>query len=404
MKKILNRYIIIIIIFLTTSLLSGCWDYTEIEKRGYVLGLAVDLIEEGEVRSNKIETIMTETDVPKYAYTIQLPIIAKGKAVSGTGVHGGGDTGIRAKTWNLTILGNSFFEVNREYSTRLDYPPFYEHLKVVVISEAAAREGMYTAIDFIMRDPEMRRRTKIFITPGKASKVLEVTPKIEDYASLYLKALPNNAIRTSRMLHKTDIGQVMTNLHSGNDFVLPRIVPSKTEIRDAGSAIFKKDKMVGWLDEIKTNYLKWISGYALGSTLTIESPDDPKGIVTLEQRSLKTETKPVVEGEEITFNINTKVVFNIAEINHDHGKRAFDEDFIKEVEKLAEKKAEKQMRETIEYVQKEYGTDTFFFYEVMQRYAPDTWDKVKDDWDNVFPKVKTNIKVSVKIEQVGLIK
>ncbi len=62
------------------------------------------------------------------------------------------------------------------------------------------------------------------------------------------------------------------------------------------------------------------------------------------------------------------------------------------------------MKETIEYVQKEYGADIFFFYNAMQRYAPDTWDKVKDDWDNVFPKVKTNIKVSVKIEQVGLIK
>jgi spore germination protein len=162
--------------------------------------------------------------------------------------------------------------------------------------------------------------------------------------------------------------------------------------------------MVGWLDEIQTNYLKWITDYAEGGTLTVESPDNPKKQVCLEMKSLKTDVKPVVEGEEITFNINTKGTFNIAEINHEHGKRAFEEDFVKEVERIAEKKAEKQMRETIEFIQKEYGADTLFFYQVMQRYAPDTWDKVEKDWDNIFPKVKTNIKVSIKIEQIGLIK
>lgn len=400
MKNKLYRYILISLSLTCAIFLTGCWDYMEIERRGYILGIAIDLVEDKDVQ-DKMQYMQTEVGVPTHLYTIQLPILPNSSIKpSGQGAGGGQDD----KTWNLKIAGNSFFEVNREYATILDYPAFYEHLKSIVISEEAARKGIYDFTDFFMRDPEMRRRTRVFITPGKAHKILEVDPKIEDYPSMSLRSLPSNANRNSRMLHKTDLGRVITHLHSGNDFVLPKVIASKTEIKNAGAAVFKKDKMVGWIDEIQTNYLKWISGYAEGGTITIESPDNPSKQVCLEMKNLKTDVKPVVHGEEITFNINVKANFNIVEVNHGHHKRVFEEEFIKEVKRIAEKKAEKQMRETIEFVQKEYGTDIFFFYQVMQRYAPDTWDKVEKDWDSIFPKVKTNINVNIKIDQIGLIK
>lgn len=399
MRIKIYRYIFIFLSFLYMIFLVGCWDYMEIERRGYILGFAIDLAEDKDVQ-DKVQYMETETGGPTNLYTIQLPILPNA-SIKPSGQGGGGDTD---KTWNLKIVGNSLFEVNREYATILDYPAFYEHLKTIVISEEAARAGIYDYVDFFIRDPEMRRRTKVFITPGKAYKVLEVNPKIEDYPSLYLKSLPSNAVRNSRMLHKTDLGVVAVSLHSGVDFILPKVVASKTEIKDAGAAVFKKDKMVGWIDEIQTNYVKWIKNTAQGGTITIESPENPNKQVCLEMKSLKTDVKPVVDGEEITFNINIKGTFNIAEINHEHDMIAFEEEFVKEVQRLAEKKAENQMRETIEFVQKEYGTDIFYFCKAMQRYAPDIWDKVEKNWDDVFPKVKTNIKVGIKIEQVGLIK
>lgn len=402
MNKKSKKIILIFLSCFTAIFLSGCWDYMEIQRRGYVLGLGIDTSEQKDIQKNKIEAMQTEESVPKYIYTMQVPIIAK--ATIKPGVQGGSGGNGSKKVWNLRVAGNSFFEANREYSTRIDYPPFYEHLKVIVINEGVARGGIYAPLDFIFRDPEMRRRTKVFVTPGEAYNILDITPNIEDYPSMYLRSLPNNARKNSRILHKTDIGSISEAFHSGKDFMLPKVEANKTEIKDAGAAVFKKDKMVGWIDEIQTNYAKWVSNTVLGGTLTVESPDDPKSQVSLEIKSLKTDVKPVVNGEQITFDISTKGIFHIAEINHPHDKRAEEQDFIREVERIAEKKAEKQMREVIEYVQGEYGADVFFFHKAMQRYAPDTWDKVEKDWDNIFPKVKTNIKVNIKIEQVGLIK
>jgi spore germination protein len=401
MDKRINKYVMAILAISISMLSTGCWDYTEIEKRGYVLGVAIDLATEEDFREAKLQKIIPEAGKPIYAYTKQIPIIANAKQRP-VGTSGGGAES--EKTWNLKILGNSFFEAEREFSTRLDYPPFFEHIKVIVISENAARKGIYDPIDFLIRDHAMRRRTKVFITPGTASSILEITPKIEDYSALYLRTLPENAAKTSRMPHITDIGKVSTNLHSNNDFVLPKIIAAKSEIKNAGTAVFKKDKMVGWLDELQTNYLKWVVNAIKGGTITVSGFDNEERTIALELNSVKTDVKPEVENGEITFNIESSAKANITEINYKHGEEVFDENFIHKVERAAEEKVKKGMQETIKTVQDEYGTDILFFNRTLQRYAPNTWDKVQDNWDEIFPIVSTNVKVTVKIEHIGTVK
>jgi Ger(x)C family germination protein len=398
MYKRLNKCVMAILLISISLLNTGCWDYNEIQKRGYVLGVAIDLATEKDLKEAKLQKIIPEAGRPIYAFTIQLPIIANAKQKP---VGTGGGSSESEKTWNLKILGNSFFEAEREFATRLDYPPFFEHLKVIVISEDAARKGIYDFTDFLTRDHEMRRRTKVFITPGTASSILEVTPKIADYVSLYLRALPENATKTSRMPHITDLGKISLNIHSNNDFVLPKIIASKSEIKSVGAAVFKKDKMVGWLDELQTNYLKWIDNLVKGGTITISGFDNKERIIALELSSVKTDVKPKVENGDITFNIESKAKANIEEISYKPGEEVFDESFIHKVERAAEEKVKKGMQETIKTVQDDYGTDIFFFHRALKRYAPDTWDKVQDNWDEIFPNVRTNVKVTVKIENIG---
>lgn len=400
MKNKLYRYMLILLSLLYTIFLSGCWDYMEIERRGYILGIAIDLAESKDIQ-NKIQYMETEAGLPTHLYTIQIPILPNA-TIKPSGQGGGGGEG--EKVWNIKIAGNSLFEVNREFDTIVSYPATFEHLKVIIISEEAAREGIFGILDFLLRDPEMRRRTRIFITPGKAYDILEVEPYVEDFPSIYLSDLPKNSDTNSRIPHKADIGHTIVRLISGDSFIIPKIISSKTEIKNAGAAVFKKDKMVGWINEIQVNYAKWITGNAKGGTLTIESPDDPTKQVSLEMKNLKSHVKPVVRGEEITFNINIKGSFNITEVNYYHGNKVLEENFIREVKEMAEKKAEKQIRKTIEFLQEEYGADIFCFNREMERYAPDTWDKIEKDWDNIFPKIKINVNVNIKIEEVGLIK
>lgn len=403
-----SRFILLIIY---AVLLSGCWDYRDLERRGYVLGIAIDkAFETPEVKKME-DSGGTERDIDrmplqegkhKYTFTIQVPIIARSQTQpSGQGGGGGGDG---HRSWEIAFTGNSFFEVNREYATRLDYPAFYEHLQAIVISEDAARMGINEPLDMILRDPEMRRRTRLFVTPGKAHELFQVTPKIDDYSALYLMNLPQGAAKTSRMAHKTDLGQVSESLHAGMDFALPRVIYGKEEIKCSGLAVFKGDKMVGWLGEIDTIFVKWAANVALGGTITIPSPKPSTGILTLEVNNVKTQVRPVVKGDEITMRIRSKADVNIAEETSRKFVEVLDEEFFIDVKKEAESKVKSEMLDTLQYVQKEFGTDIFFFDLAMQRYAPDVWEKVKDDWHDIFSNLEFDIDVDIKMGHTGLLK
>src|SRR5699024_11667123 len=54
--------------------------------------------------------------------------------------------------------------------------PFYEHLKVIVFSEELAREpGVFESlVDVFIRYHEMRRATRVFISRGNASDILDI--------------------------------------------------------------------------------------------------------------------------------------------------------------------------------------------------------------------------------------
>jgi spore germination protein len=375
----------------------------DIEQRGYVLGIAIDKADPAVISKNDLEYSKMESGIPRYTYSIQIPIISRSQSKPSS-QGGGGGGGPVDRSWILKMHGNSFFEVNREYATRLDYPPYYPHLQAIVISAAVAEEGIALPIDVFLRDTEMRRRTKLFITPGKADAILKVSPKIDDYSALYLRSLIKGSEKTSSILHKTDLGEVSKALHGNHDFVLPRVVGTDEEIKDSGCAVFKNDKMVGWLDEVKTAYTKWIADAVKGDSVVIQLPDSIDETITLEVAKLKTKKTPIINGDDITMKIETKASLNIVEVTSSNMPISYTQEFIKKVTKAAEEHLKKELTSTIKYVQKEFGADTFFFYRSMERYAPDTWDKVKDNWHEVFVNIKPEVTVKVSIEHTGLVK
>jgi spore germination protein len=391
--------------------ITGCWDYHELQQRGYVLGIAIDtpeaVVEKLEGGKSKYsrdlkKTPSTEGGGPKYAFTIQIPIISRSQ-VKPTGQGGGTSTGDK-RTWDLTSIGSSFFEASREFATRLDYPAFYEHMQVLVINEDVARLSIAQPTDVMLRNSEMRRRMKVFITPQPAYTVLEVVPKIDDYAAIYLRNLTNTFKESARIAYKVDIGQVSENIHSNMDYILPRVITTKEEIKIEGCSIIKKDKLVGSLGEVDTAYVEWIKDLAKGGSLTIKMPGHPDERLTLELKKLKSKVRPVINGESITMKIDVKAEVDIAEQLRDSYKDNFNETFIDEVERSASRKVELELAQTIKYVQDEFGADIFLFDVAMQRYAPDTWDKVKDNWSELFKELDVEVSASIDVRKRGLIK
>jgi Ger(x)C family germination protein len=387
------------------------WDRVDIETRGYVLGIAIDEYppmpygqnnpgsqEASEEEKRKFESMELDINRPRYAMTIQFPIIKKA-TMTAASVGGGNSQG--SKTWQLTQAGDSFVDMNEEITSRTDLIPYYEHLQSIIISDAVARKGLHDILDFFVRDPEMRRRVKVFISKGEAKRILDVIPKIEDYSAIYLSRLPLNAKVNSRILHETDLGELLISLHSDQDFVLPSVNATKDEIKDCGCAIFKNDRMVGWGDEIDTEVIKLIRDKSLGGIITATSPNDEDGIISLKITNVKTKITPVPQDSGYSFNIDVQIKGNLAEITNQEIHGILTEDFLKKSEMNFSMAVEERCRKVIRKIQEEYGADIFHLNTVLKAEKPAYWKRVKDQWRDIFPTVKTNVHVGIMIRQIG---
>src|SRR5699024_268208 len=148
--------------FFLFILLTGCWDQINIEERGFVIGTAVDKADDNSDENKKL------------ALTNQIVSPAE----LGTPTEGGSD---KLPYINLNASGESIFAINRKMLKETSRPPFYEQLRLLVISEEVALDGDLFAsmLDLFIRDQEMRRIIKVIIVEDKAKDVLEVDPKPE---------------------------------------------------------------------------------------------------------------------------------------------------------------------------------------------------------------------------------
>lgn len=409
-----HKLFILLFIIMLTALLTGCWDRKDIENRGYVLGIAIDVYtpdsqekqssqdDSSESRTKKrLEGMEIHTGEHQYILTVQLPILAK-SSTTAQGGSGGGD-GDGKKTVEITQVGNSFMSMQREMQSRTSLSLYYEHLQVIVISEDAARQGLEDIIDFFVRDPEMRRRVKIFVSKGEAKSVLSVVPKVEEFASIYLASIPINARVNSRIAHETDLGEVIKSLHADLDFVLPMTQVNSDEIKVSGGAAFKDGKMVGWLSELETEAMKLIRNLYLGGVITVSSPENKQGIITMEVTGAKTNISPVLTGDEVAFNIDIKIKGNYAENVNMHTHARLDESFMKKLEKAYEKEVHSMCQQTINKMQLEYGADVFQFKKILKSKEPAYWKNISHQWDLIYPHAEVNINVDVSLQLIGIV-
>jgi spore germination protein len=213
-----------------------------------------------------------------------------------------------------------------------------------------------------------------------------------------------NAEKTSRILHVTDLGAVSESIHTKTDFVLPRVIATKDEIKDAGSAVFKGDEMVGWLGEIDTISLKWIRDAVKGGLVVVHMPEAEEGVVTLEVLKVKTKITPIIEEDGIKMKIDTEATFNMGEKLEGHHVVALNPSFLEKLEKNVEADMKRRMIGTIKYVQKEFGADIFHFNVAMKKYELRYWQEIKDDWWEIFEEIEPIVSVKAEIKQIGTMK
>ncbi len=369
------RRILIILLMIGVSFISGCWNYREVDEMTIVHGVAID-------HENEKYVITVESITPKGGQDITM-------------------------VPDLTISeGATIFDAIRNLIMQTGRRVYWSHAKVIIISEKVAKEGITPVLDYVTRDAEVRENMWLILSKEKNARVLlEGKDKLHDTISNHIDDMMQSQKSISKY-NAMELWRFLDNITA--DGISPTMPTATlvTKEKDEsvplinGIALFKKDKLVGWLDGIEARSLLLTKGELKGGVIVIPNVGKTQTDVTLEIFGSKTKTKPAWKDDRLTMDIDVKMEVNIAEITGT-------EDFIsekgrKQLQKEAEALVEMQIKDTIKKVQNQWGSDVFEFAGVVQREMPDYWKTIQQDWENHFKSLDVKVNVDIKIRGSAL--
>ncbi|WP_368657733.1 Ger(x)C family spore germination protein [Metabacillus halosaccharovorans] len=382
-----KKLLIIICMLLLTS---GCWSKKDLNELAIVTAIGIDKTEDG------------------YSVSIQVlnPSELAGNTSSG-----------RTEVVRFIKSGETVFEALRKLSTDTPRRIYLAHLREVVFGEELAKEGIGKALDFISRDHEMR--TDFYITVAKgstAADILNIQTAIEKVpANKLFNALENSesvwaAAKTVKLdeLINSIVSKgkepVLTGIyHYGNAEVGSSIenvhnVSPETGLRIDYLAVFKEDKLIGWLNKDESKGFNYITDNIKNTVVTIEQED---GKITIETLRSKTKVKgKMVKGKPV-IDIFITPEGNIADVESSIDLTK--PETIDKLEKKYNENIKERVQTSIQQVQEEFKSDIFGFGEVIHREDSKAWKGLKNNWDEHFTNLDVNVDVKADIRRLGTI-
>ncbi|PAB56352.1 Ger(x)C family spore germination protein [Anaeromicrobium sediminis] len=387
------KYKIIRLLILTIfiSLLTGCWSKREINELAIATAIGIDKSEEG------------------YLVTVQL--INPGEVASEK-------TSTRTAVTTYRTSGETILEALRRLTVETPRKIYMAHLRLLIYGEELAEEGIGETLDYFSRDHELRTDFYILVAKDtKAEKLLNVLTPVEQIPANKIFSSLEMSQKSWGPTHHVQLDELINSLVSkGKNPVLTgvsikgekevgmstknleRVQPSTiVEITNIGG--FRKDKLVGWLNEEESKGYNYIIGKVKSTIVVVSSNEKEKIAIELIRTNTKVKGK-VEDGEpKIDVELWTEATIGDAGSEMDLSKS---ENIYKLEKKLGEK-IKKAMEAAVNKAQTDLKSDIFGFGEAIHRADPKSWSKLEKYWDRRFENLEVNIKVIAKIRRQGTI-
>ena len=390
-------------------LLTGCWDYQEVDRLASVLAIGIDRIPGS-------KSILLTVQIPQ----------PEGK---GSGKKTGGQGGEKSYVV-MNSEGKSLSEAIRYLSVQSTRRILLSHCKTIVLGKDLAETGIGKILDELKRHREFRRTDWILTTDKTAKEILEKDIALEqvpargfdhilqmlqkigrvwpvNFNDFFARLNGASHVSFTPLVQLVDIDKRVT---SQLEKAVGRPLDSEekpTTMTIGKTAIFKKLQMVGVLNEDESRVLRWLVDTPKGTIITLTyapqaQSDGEKGEILLNILDGKTTIIPKISEDGITMNI----VMSAKVLLHETGTSGVKVLDLKEVEQLERQAAETaklQIEQMIDKAQKELKSDCVGFAENLHDHYPVEWKQIKNNWDDVFPTVDYQISCEVQILSAGMI-
>lgn len=362
--------------------LSGCWDSRELDELAIVFGVGVD---------QEDNDLQLTVEVAKPAQ-----MLSGGKSSP----SGGGKEPVLV----THSSGRTVFDAVRNARSQSSRQLYFPNNEVVVLGHNLAKQGIYPALDFFLRDHEPRATTWVLVAEDKARDIFGSKYKLENTAGSTLEKITE--LGTLSKVTGINVQEVNASMMDKSEaYLIPMVgvTGQGEEMRlkmDGTAGVFIKDKMVGTMNSRETRGVKWVKGEVKNASVVSTMKNDTETMsseISLNESSIKVvleRGRPKVQVE-----INTE-----GNVSDQSG--TIDLSTHQDMQKANEATALAIKGEVLASIAKakSLNADVFGFGQVFGQTYPKEWQKMESSWLKDFQDLEVTVLVRVNLWRIGEVK
>lgn len=373
----MKKFFLLFIFFL---LLSGCYDYKELNDYSIVTGIAID-------KSNNM-------------YEVSVLISNSSKSSTETD----------SKESNVVVYsgkGTSLYSAFKDIGLISPKEIYIGSFSVLIISEDAAKEGINNVVDLFLRYPNSKKSFYIVIAKDKANDVLKIMTPLANFPSKNISSNLSSSTDLQGIIGKVSFNELISILvQDGINPVINTIkiigneekgskqsnletTEPKTYVKLSNLAIFKNYKLVDIANKEESIGINFINGDVKETYLKVKYNNDYLVIdITKVKSNINTHLENNNPKVTISIKGNAKIIECNADINLENHKN------IEKIQKLTNKKVKNIIQKGIK-ISKKNSSDIFGFGLNLYKKHPNYFKRNKDNWDNIFKNLDIDINTNI---------
>lgn len=359
----MNRAVKLVCLVLVFCLFlgSGCWSRRELEGLAYILVMGIDKTETGRI---------------KLVAQVGLPAQSEGE---GPTIH------------VLTAEGRDITEAIDVLFGQTTKRPFLSHIRLIIISENLAKDGITQVIDYIRRDIRLRLNVKVAVTSDELEDLLKIETRLSSQPALALIDLFNFNAERSRVARVEAMDLVAMHLEPDLQVYLPKVTKGEDTYKLGETVFFSGDRMVGELDRNLTPGLLFLQNRVRGGVFTV--PCGRSGNATTQVLSSRTRVQTFWEDERLRVIVDVAITGKLIELACTQDEEAALEDALAHY-------IINRMDDVIKLAQ-ERRSDYIGFSFRFRRDHPHIWQQVHGRWADVLEDADFDLRCRVTLRRQG---
>ena len=374
-------------LILLLPLLSGCYNYRELNELGITTAVSIDYKDNNFYVIAEVINPIKQQDASS---SNNSPFVNYNSSSSS--------------------LQDAFRKVVLESPRHL----YTAQLEIIVLSEEVVNNHLEEVLEYFARDPETRTEIKIIVAKTEdstkaitlqtlltslsssniinsldlQSKVLGISYPVtlNELLNMYIDPYLEVVLPSMTLYGNYEIGDEKENITTSSP---------KAIVKIDGSTITKDNKILGYLDLEESKILNLINGKLKETIIKMNYYD---GYIIFEPNRIKVSRELDIKNNIIKINISgyskTKEIQSNINVKNP-----------KEVEKLNKAlnmELEKKVTDTFNSIREKYDTDVFGFQELYYRTDYKYFKENCTNWyEDIYPKIKLEVKANVRLYEKG---